>query len=251
MKREKIKYILLIILVGIILITPQAYAKTSIEIKPSTTVYTNKTISEFFDESIAMKNVGEGLEGSDVDVHMATNTDWAIVSYFSNSAYGTNGEGGNTGVTISINGTDYLSTNGNVTGVMNFGKMDTYTSGVISNYAEISDDTTVWANGRSIIANATNNIYVDLINNLSIKQMAAYEYGTSWGKYFVDSNISSPYCARLGLFRWKIWLLGMGKSDRWTCVDFCYFSSSDLELKEKYDEHSKYPKEMEKKQNEQ
>lgn len=204
MKREKIKYILLIMLIGIMLVMPQAYAKTSIEIKPNaSTVYTNKTISEFFDESMAMKNIGEGLEGSDVDVHMATNTDWAIVSYFSNSAYGTNGAGKNSGITTSINGTDYLSTNGNVTGVMNFGKTVTYTSGVISNYEEIEESATVYSNGKRIIENANNEKHVDLINTVKIKDMAH----TSWYKVTATniwtgfgSTISAPYSMRSGLF---------------------------------------------------
>lgn len=165
MKREKIKYILLIMLIGLTVAMPQAYAKTSIEIKPNaSTVYTNKTISEFFDESMAMKNVGEGLEGSDVDVHMATNTDWAIFSYFSNSQYGTNGKGQNNGLDVTIGGTTYKSTNGNITGMMDLGKTLTYTSGLINNYKELSDTEEVYINGRSIILNATNSRYVDLSN---------------------------------------------------------------------------------------
>ena len=35
--------------------------KTSIEIKTNGNIYTNKTVSEFFDESMAMKNTGESL----------------------------------------------------------------------------------------------------------------------------------------------------------------------------------------------
>lgn len=200
MKREKIKYILLIMLIGIMLVMPQAYAKTSIEIKPNaSTVYTNKTISEFFDESMAMKNVGEGLEGADVDVHMATNTDWAIVSYFSNSAYGTNGEGKNWGTGISIDGTTYSSTNGNKTGVMNWGKTNTYTASVISNYTEISSTSDAYTNGRRILEYATNKEYVDLINSSMNKKAACL----SW--YGVTSSIEtktvSPYTFRQGLFK--------------------------------------------------
>lgn len=55
MRYIKIKVSFLWIIVITLMIIPQAYAKTSIEIKPNGNVYTNKTISEFFDESIAMK----------------------------------------------------------------------------------------------------------------------------------------------------------------------------------------------------
>ena len=195
MKREKIKYILLIMLIGITVVMPKVYAKTSIEIKPnSSTVYTNKTISEFFDETMAMKNSGEGLEGSDVDVHMATSTDWAIVSYFSNSAYGTNGEGDGKGVITSINGRDYYSTNGNVTGVMDFGKQDTFTASVISNYTDISDTSEQYANGRRILENVTNNKYVDLLNFDNAKRAAITSVG------YIGKDITIPYPVRAGLF---------------------------------------------------
>lgn len=201
MKREKIKYILLIMLIGMTILMPQAYAATSIEIKPNaSTVYTNKTISEFFDESMAMKNVGEGLEGSDVDVHMATNMDWAIFSYFSNSQYGTNGEGKNDGLDVTIGGTTYKSTNGNITGMMNLGKTTTYTSGVTRNYANILDTSTENASGKSIIANATNNNYVDLIwKDDGLRKKMAFN---AWFDvyYPFDYEYHIPYTIRNGLF---------------------------------------------------
>lgn len=165
MRYIKIKVSFLWIIVITLMIIPQAYAKTSIEIKPNGNVYTNKTISEFFDESIAMKNNGECLEGSNVDVHMATNLDWAIVSYFSNSAYGTNGEGKHTGTAITIDGkSDHYSTNGNITGVMDWGKTQSYTAGIIANYSDITDET-IKNNGKSLISNANNNRYVDKFDN--------------------------------------------------------------------------------------
>lgn len=198
MKIEKFKYILPIIIISILGISTKVYAKTSIEIKPSSTVYTNKTISEFFDESMAMKNVGEGLEGSNVDVHMATNTDWAIFAYFSNSQYGTGGEGKNNGIATSINGTSYLSTNGNITGMMNLGKTHTYTSGIISKFEEIEESSTVYSNGKSIIANATNKKYVDLINTAAEKDMGKRAWYGNW--YGIGNSKERPYSIRSGLF---------------------------------------------------
>ena len=204
MKIQKSRIILLMILLTILATLPSVYAKTSIEIKPnSSIVYTNKTISEFFDDSMSMKNVGEGLEGSNVDVHMATNKDWAVVSYFSNSAYGTEGEGQNTGITISLDGKEYFSTNGNVTGVMDFGKTITVTAGLISNYQSLEDTSSTdepYDYGKSIIANAANDNYVNLIEegNVVRKSMAI----TGWynTKEHIRDWLDTPYSAREGIF---------------------------------------------------
>ena len=199
MKLKNIKWIILIMFLGICAVMPQVYAKTSIEIKPNASaVYTNKTISDFFDESIAMKNVGEGLEGSNVDVHMATNTDWAIFAYFSNGQYGTSGEGKNTGVNVTVGGRTYMSTNGNITGMMNLGVTKTYTAGLISNYAEILDTSTAYANAKSLIKNATNSTYVNLINTLSAKSMAK----TGWynSRNEINTDTGYPISMRVGLF---------------------------------------------------
>lgn len=203
MKIKKFKYILPIIIITILTIMPQVYATTSIEIKPSSTVYTNLTISQCFDESRGMIKDGEGLEGSNVDVHMATNTDWAIFAYFSNSQYGTGGEGRNTGIATSINGTNYLSTNGNITGIMNLGKTRTYTSGIISNYAEIEESSEVYSYGKNIIARANEKQYVDLINTVNAKDMAHTKwYGVTatniWSGFF--NKTVAPYSMRSGLF---------------------------------------------------
>ena len=101
----------------IALILSLNYSYAAIEIKDSNqAVLTNKTISEFYDMAEEMKNVGQGLEGTTVDVKMANNYEWAVVSYFSNSSYGTAGAGKNTG--IQLTGTSHYSTNGNITGVM-------------------------------------------------------------------------------------------------------------------------------------
>ena len=202
MGRKKIKFILQVILITILTVVPQVYAKTSIEIKPGgSVVYTNKTISSFFDESMAMKNVGEGLEGANVDVHMSTNMDWAIVAYFSNSAYGTSGEGKNDGVATTINGKEYLSTNGNATGVMDFGKTPTYTSGVLSNYSELVDSEETeepydW--GKSVILNADNNKYVDLLNTVTRKEMAVTNWYGAIG--VINKFQDKPFSQRKGLF---------------------------------------------------
>lgn len=177
MKYKKLRISILFVICMTLIIAPKVNAKTSIEIKANGNIYTNKTVSEFFDESIAMKNTGESLEGSNVNVHMATNLDWAIVSYFSNSAYGTNGEGKNTGTAITIDGkTGHYSTNGNITGVMDWGMNRTYTAGLRTDYQDITDET-IKGNISSLVANVNNSRYVDIFpiaNWRNIQSIAAY-----------------------------------------------------------------------------
>lgn len=177
MKYKKLRISILFVICMTLVIAPKVNAKTSIEIKANGNIYTNKTVSEFFDESMAMKNTGESLEGSNVNVHMATNLDWAIVSYFSNSAYGTNGEGKNTGTAITIDGkTGHYSTNGNITGVMDWGMNRTYTAGLRTDYQDITDET-IKGNISSLVANVNNSRYVDIFpiaNWRDIQSIAAY-----------------------------------------------------------------------------
>lgn len=201
MKYIKIKISFLLIIVSTLIIIPQTYAKTSVEIKPNGNKYTNKTVSEFFDESMAMKNTGECLEGSNVDVHMATNLDWAIVSYFSNSAYGTNGEGKSTGTSITIDGSSgHYSTNGNITGVIDWGKNVTYTAGIIANYSDITDET-IKNNGKLLISNVDNNRYVDKFAYNYWNAIKKYA-GTKWYDQacFLGNSTTKPYTIRKNLF---------------------------------------------------
>ena len=203
MSFKKIKFILPIMFMTILTIMPQVYAKTSIEIKPNASTYTNKTVSEFFDASLEMKEVGEGLEGASVDVHMATNTDWAIFAYFSQSQYGTNGEGENNGKNVTIGEKNYYSTNGNITGMMNLGKTFTYTAGLISKYTEISQESKVYNNGKSLFENANNNTYVDIIKLAnSYRGIGVNNWNHIYtGAYVAISNDEScPFTLRQGLF---------------------------------------------------
>ena len=213
MKLKNIKYIIPIMFIGILALMSSVYAKTSIEIKPNaSTVYTNKTISSFFEETLAMKNTGEGLEGSNVDVHMATDTDWAIFAYFSNSQYGTSGAGQNTGVNVTIGGKTYKSTNGNITGMMDLGKTRTGTSSIISNFEDIVDTETTeepydW--GKSIIENVNNSVHVSVVDykagNKQKRVAANWWYGTNT---YISNDIGTPYAQRIGLFEYGIGQLG-------------------------------------------
>ena len=100
MKNKKLNKIIILIFVMLLLIlinSNKAFA--SVEIRDvddnntAVTVYTNQTISYFYDLCKHMVDAGQGLENCNVNSRMANNRDWATVSYFSNSNYGTTGAG--------------------------------------------------------------------------------------------------------------------------------------------------------------
>ena len=135
----KFKYIIIIFIL-IIIKNTNVFAATQLVIKEGRdNIIKQGTISTYFELANNLTTVGNTLEGSSVISHMMTNEDWAAVSYFSNSIYGIPGakaaatttERGN-GITINMNGTDYYSTNGNETGVMDLGRTTTYMSGILS-----------------------------------------------------------------------------------------------------------------------
>ena len=134
---KKITRILIIAISFIILISIKSYG--AVAITKGTSVFTDRSISDFYDMCKEMKDAGQGLEGTTVDPHMATNKEWATVSYFSNSNYGTATVGKNTGIEVTIDEATYQSTNGNATGVMDWGKTITMTAGILSQYTDIQE----------------------------------------------------------------------------------------------------------------
>ena len=189
MRRIKILIIIMLLVIALGMINT---LNGAVAIKESgTNVLTNQTISNFYDMSLQMKNVGQGLEGTqdNVEPHLVTNTEWAIVSYFSNSNYGTSGEGVKS---ITINGNVHNSTNGNATGVMDWGRNITMTAGYIGE--NLSKDKykedEYKENGKSLFAEGAK--YVE---NISISEFRNEKYANKTGNQFV-----SPYIHRRGLF---------------------------------------------------
>lgn len=172
MKRK----ILFTLICSIIILAVASVSYAAVEIVPSknglgTDSIVNTTISNSYMLCQNMKNVGESLYGTTVLPHLATNKDWGAVSYLSNSIYGTNGTGGNTGVEVTIDGVKYYSTTNNITGVMNWGSnpnktRTTQTSGIILN------DTDLESNMDNVI---------ELYNNKDSKYVEAF-ISTEWGK---------------------------------------------------------------------
>ena len=196
MKNKRIIKILIFSIIVLLININRSYA--AIEIKDSTSVFTNKTISEFYDMTEEMKNPGQGLEGSTVDVKMANNYEWAAVSYFSNSIYGTAGAGQNTGVQLADS--THKSTNGNITGIMDWGKTQSFTAGIIASYND-EGVTLTTAGGQSIINAAKNPATTNRIDKFSsTSDQAIARNGWYSSMKSLGSNSSYPYSVRTGLF---------------------------------------------------
>lgn len=199
MKNKIILKIAIFVVAIICLSFSNSYA--AIEIKDSTSVLTNKTISDFYKMAEEMQNVGQGLEGTNINVKMANNYEWAAVSYFANSNYGTGG-GNNSGTDCTTAVKTHKSTNGNITGIMDWGKTYSFTAGIISDYASktlttagnLSSDPTT-----SVIVNKAGTNAIDKFSSSTNAQAIARNgWYSSWNYISADANY--PYSVRQGLF---------------------------------------------------
>ena len=76
----------------------------------------------------------------------------------------------------------HYSTIGNITGVIDWGKTQTYTAGLRTDYKNITDDT-IKQNISSLITSANNNSYIDTFPSVtwsSIKNIAACNRMVCW-----------------------------------------------------------------------
>ena len=203
-KMKKIVIAITFIFIILLLSFNTSYAAV-IESKDSNgTVLTGGTISDFYVMGEGLKGTGQGLEGTSVDVKMANNYEWALVSYFSNSAYGTGGTGQNTGIAnVNTGVKKHKSTNGNVTGVMDWGNTYTFTAGIISDYASktltTAGNLTLDSSTSSIVNAAGTGNRVDKFGNLAYNgDIAQTGWYSSWNYY--GNNANYPYSVRSGLF---------------------------------------------------
>ena len=177
----------------------------------SDAVVTNRTISDFYVMAEGLKDDGQGLEGTSVDVKMANNYEWAVVSYFANSAYGSRNNG---------------NTTGNVTGIMNFGSRYTYTAGIIKSYASKTLTTvgnlTLDPTRNVILENAGTNKIDKFDKSISYLQAAA-DIGGGEGNRIGD-KAEYPYSIRYGFFGvnggWQANASGYSTGQAWSNVTF-------------------------------
>lgn len=227
--KKQIKIFLMFMLI-ILIFSLNNKVDGAIAIKEAgTSVLTGKTISEFFDMAQQMKDPGQALEGTELDPHMATNKEWAAVSYLSNSNYGTGGAGQNNGMTVTINGNSHYSTNDNITGVIDWGRNVSFTAGILSEADTKITDETIKANGQSLIENMENSSRVDSVDYNKNDWESLYA-GRDW--YDTETrggiNFDWPYTSRHGLlglkfgnaFRWIIADAAVTSGARFTYVTF-------------------------------
>ena len=216
------KKIMIISFLAMLVLGQASYA--AVEIVPSkngagTDQMVKTDISNSYLLCQGMKNTGESLNGTTVLPHLATNADWGAVSYLSNSIYGTNTAGANTGTQITMNGVKYYSTTGNATGVMNWGVNPnvtryTQTAGLIKAYvdAEANNNNTSTAkkNVVELFANKDTR-YVEVINtgNFTVNNtlgMALKETAGIYSGIWKDNktDVSYPISVRQGLFGFSV-----------------------------------------------
>ena len=103
---------------------------------------------------------------------------------------------------MQIPNTTHYSTNGNLTGIMDWGKTISFTAGIISDYANLtlttegnlSTDST-----RSVIVDNADTDAIDKFSSSSDAQAIARNgWYSSWNLVGLDANC--PYSARWGLF---------------------------------------------------
>lgn len=149
--REKIKYISIIAIVFLMLFTIKSNA--AMAIKPGTSRWVNISVSESYQQSYNLRNSDATLGKNNLDPHLSLNKDWGAVAYLAISPYGNVAD--SRGPQISINGTNYRTTTGNITGVMNMGTNYTQTSSLFGGV------------GNGNTTNLTNNLntkYVETLN---------------------------------------------------------------------------------------
>ena len=121
------------VVVGIIIVLTifiPTVSKANMEIKGGkVTKWTKITISDAYDECKNL-NSNESVLGTDqLDAHLVLNKDWGAVAYLAISDYGKVTE--NSTPSITIEGDNrHTTTTGNITGVIDFGKTYTFTSGI-------------------------------------------------------------------------------------------------------------------------
>ena len=124
MNLKAIIKILVLMLVGICVGT--TFSNAAIEIKAGTSPHVNISATTCFEYCYNMRAFSSSLGANSLDPHLTTNADWGAAAYLGLSGYGY--VRSKTGETITIGSTNYYSTTNNATGVMNMGKIMTFTA---------------------------------------------------------------------------------------------------------------------------
>ena len=118
MKNKKIIIMIVITLFALIAFVHRVNA--AVQVKAGTTRQTDITINTAFQYCYDMRYQSSTLGNNNLDPHLSTARDWGAVAYLGLSSYGTLRSGA--GDTVTIGETNYSSTNGNISGVLNMRK---------------------------------------------------------------------------------------------------------------------------------
>ncbi len=182
------------IIILLILLIP-TITKANIEVKPKSTSYTNISVSDAYDECYNLRKSYSSLGDNKLDPHLVLNKDWGAVAYLAVSAYGKVKDA--TGPKVIVDGTEYTTTTGNETGVMDFGK--TAYSFTASSIAAGLEGT---VNIRQSLINNKNSRYVETLpgspNVDNTRGMALVET-SGWfsSRAAYDPDGSYPIIARI------------------------------------------------------
>lgn len=172
--------------------------RTTIQIKKGATSWTSISVSDAYDKCQELNddNSALGITSSNVMAHLSTNADWYAVSLLTQSDYGSKNNN---------------NTTGNNSGIMNFGKMWTFTAGIMEDNTQTTN-----ANYQSIIDNK-NTKFVEKIKNQANKEsnkpglgFRASELLSSDTIYYQNNFNAGPISVRMGLYSFAV-----GQPDNW------------------------------------
>ena len=175
--KVKIKIMFLILVAIALGITTKSNA--GLEAKGGGTVWKNITVSESYEQCYNLRNADSTLGTNSLDPQLILNKDWGAVSYLAASSYGA--VTSYTGPSITIDGTSYYTTNGNLTGVMNLGYSNTQTSRLIEGYDETNTNTLK-------LVNNVDTKYVEIIDeNRTIDGTKGQALAETWGWWYANA----------------------------------------------------------------
>ena len=170
----------------------------AIESKSGVSRHINVNVSDCFQYCYDMRYPGSSLGNNNLDPHLAKATDWGITSYLSVSNYGA--VKSIWGPAVTINGTDYNTTTGNATGVMNFGDGQTFTASYLEGSSSNGYRTNLYLEQNSRLVDVINGTN-DAEHNIGMVYGEVKDWGWNSGDLRSDRfpNLSNPIGTKIGV----------------------------------------------------
>lgn len=202
MKNNKLKILVsLIVILNVCLLSVTSQA--AMEVKAGTIPYINIKPTDSYKLCYDLRNSDSTLGNNTLDPHLILNKDWGAVAYLGLSTYGAIKD--QTGPIVVIEGQNYTSTTGNISGVINLGYTDTITSSILPGARDSS--------GYINIKNNLNTKYVETLpTNPTIANTKGQACSETRGWFGTPTNGTYPYLSFNVLLK-RIGLLGYGNND--------------------------------------